>query len=121
MAIVLNHTIVPAHDKVASAQRLARILGLDYAGAHGRFAPVRINDTLTLDFDERGPFERHHYAFHVGEAEFDAILERVKADGLAFGSEPQDTTNGRLNTRLGGRGFYFRDANDHSWEFMTRV
>src|SRR5262245_10792193 len=30
MAIVLDHTIVPAHDKEASARFLARILGLRY-------------------------------------------------------------------------------------------
>jgi NAD(P)-dependent dehydrogenase (short-subunit alcohol dehydrogenase family) len=33
------------------------------------FAPVRINETLTLDFDNRDRFEMHHYAFHVSDAE----------------------------------------------------
>src|SRR5262249_1164925 len=54
MAIVLNHTIVPAHDKVASAEFFARIFGLEYRGPHSHFAPVQVNDGLTLDFDERG-------------------------------------------------------------------
>ena len=47
MAIVLDHTIVPAHDKEASARFLARILGLRYEGALSHFAPLRVNDTLT--------------------------------------------------------------------------
>ena len=45
MAMVLDHTIVPAHNKVASARFFARIFGLEY------------NDM-------------HHYAFKVGDAEF---------------------------------------------------
>jgi hypothetical protein len=31
MAIVLNHTIVPARDKVAAARIFARIFGLRYS------------------------------------------------------------------------------------------
>src|SRR5262249_13351247 len=71
MTIVLDHTIVPAHDKIGSARFFARIFGLDYAGPISHFAPVKVNDALTLDFDERGQFESHHYAFKVGEPEFD--------------------------------------------------
>ena len=120
MAIILDHTIVPAHDKVASAQFFARIFGLKYEGTHGHFAPVRVNDTLTLDFDDAEGFESHHYAFLVGDEEFDAILARVRAAGLPYGSEPYAQDNGQLNTRRGGRGFYFRDPNGHSLELMTR-
>src|SRR5206468_8770411 len=63
MAIHLDHTIVPARDKVASATFFARIFGLAYNGPHSHFAPVQVNRELTLDFDERGQFEPHHYAF----------------------------------------------------------
>ena len=82
MAIVLDHTIVPAHDKVASAKFFARIFGLEYNGPHSHFAPVQVNEALTLDFDERGAFDMHHYAFKVGEPEFDAIFGRVKEEGI---------------------------------------
>jgi hypothetical protein len=51
MAITLNHTIVPAHDKEASARFFAQIFGLSYDGPMSHFAPVRVNDELTLDFD----------------------------------------------------------------------
>jgi hypothetical protein len=53
MSITLNHTIVPAHDKEASAKHFAHLFGLKYEGLMGSFAPVRINETLTLDFDDR--------------------------------------------------------------------
>ena len=97
MAIVLDHTIVPAHDKEASARFLARILGLRYEGPPSHFAPLRINDTLTLDFDNDTEFESHHYAFKVDEAEFDAIFERVRAEGLAYGSGPGALDDMKIN------------------------
>jgi hypothetical protein len=49
---------------------------------------VRINDTLTLLFDDVEEFESHHYAFHVGDAEFDAIFGRIREAKLAYGSAP---------------------------------
>ena len=90
MAITLNHTIVPAHDKEASARFLARILGLRYEGAVSHFAPLKINDTLTLDFDNDSRFESHHYAFKVDAAEFDHIFERVRAEPACAAAAPGD-------------------------------
>ena len=121
MAIILNHTIVPAHDKEASARFFAGIFGLEYEGLTGHFAPVRVNERLTLDFDNAASFEAHHYAFHVSDEEFDAILERVQAAGLAYGSDPWNPENRQLNSWNEGRGFYFRDPNGHLLESMTRV
>jgi catechol 2,3-dioxygenase-like lactoylglutathione lyase family enzyme len=119
MAIVLDHTIVPAHDKEASARFLARILGLRYEGPLSHFAPLRINDTLTLDFDNDTEFESHHYAFKVDEAEFDGIFERVRGEGIAYGSGPRALDDMKINRRHGGRGFYFRDPNGHVLEVLT--
>jgi len=121
MAITLNHTIVPAHDKEASARFFAHIFGLAYQGSVGHFAPVRVNDTLTLDFDNWDRFEMHHYAFHVSDEEFDAIFGRLKAAGLRYGSGPRSLEDMQLNTRLGGRGVYFRDPNGHVLELLTRT
>jgi hypothetical protein len=50
MAIVLNHTIVPAHDKAAPAEACACAFGHgDEGRPHAHFAPVRVKDGLTLD------------------------------------------------------------------------
>src|SRR3974377_1968284 len=89
MTIVLDPTIVPAPAKEESARFFARIFGLEYKGPVSHFAPVRVNDTLTIDFDNWDSFERHHYAFKVSEAEFDGIFDRVRGDGLAYGSGPR--------------------------------
>ena len=47
MALQLDHTIVPAYDKVKSAEFIAKIFGLEYKGPYGHFAPVKINEKLT--------------------------------------------------------------------------
>ena len=120
MTITLNHTIVPARDKDAAARWFAQLFGLPYDGADGHFAPVRVNPALTLLFDEdTGAFDSHHYAFHVSDGEFDTILGRVRAAGLAFGSAPWSLEDGELNDWNGGRGVYFRDPNGHVLELMT--
>jgi catechol 2,3-dioxygenase-like lactoylglutathione lyase family enzyme len=120
MNITLNHTIVPSHDKEAAARFFAGIFGLEYSGLNGHFAPVRINDTLTLDFDNSERFESHHYAFKVSEDEFDTIFGRVKAAGIAYGSGPGSARDGTINHRLGGRGVYFADPDGHLLELLTR-
>jgi catechol 2,3-dioxygenase-like lactoylglutathione lyase family enzyme len=126
MTIRLDHTIVPAKDKVASARFFAEIFGLTVK--LGYFAQVQINESLTFDFADEpessdapgsAPVESHHYAFHVSDAEFDDIFDRVKAKGLSYGSGPFNRTDGQIYTRRGGRGFYFEDPNGHLLEVMT--
>jgi catechol 2,3-dioxygenase-like lactoylglutathione lyase family enzyme len=120
MTITLNHTIVPTRDKEASARFFAQLFGLSFDGPDSHFAPVRVNEALTLLFDDDVErFESHHYAFHVGDAEFDAILQRVRAAGLPFGSAPWSPDDGKLNDWNGGRGFYFKDRDGHLLELMT--
>ena len=121
MAIELNHTIVPARDKVASAKFFARIFGLPFdERAVGYFAPVQVNESLTLDFDDdANRFNVHHYAFKVSEAEFDAIFGRIQAEGIPYGSEPHSRDDMKNNRRGGGRGVYFSDPNGHILELLT--
>jgi len=130
MAIRLDHTIVPATDKIASAKFFAETFGLTVGPDTDHFAQVQVNATLTLAFADdpeqwggRGFDPRtgrsHHYAFHVSDAEFDAIWNRVKASGIPYGSDPFSHTNGRINTRRGGRGLYFEDPYGHLLEIMT--
>ena len=116
----LDHTIVPSKDKTAAAEWFAKIFGRTYDGAAGHFAPVTVNDSLTFDFDNAENFESHHYAFLVSEVEFDDIFGRVQEEGIAYGAEPYHLENMKINSRLGGRGVYFRDPDGHILELMTR-
>jgi catechol 2,3-dioxygenase-like lactoylglutathione lyase family enzyme len=120
MAIELNHTIVPAHDKVASAKFFASIFGLPFEeSAVNYFAPVRVNDALTLDFADSNTVAIHHYAFKVSEAEFDAIFARIREEGIVYGSGPYSREDMKINHRGGGRGVYFCDPNGHVLELLT--
>ena len=121
MPIELNHTIIPSHDKEAGARFFARIFGLEYQGPAGHFAPVQLNHALTLDFDNRDEFESHHYAFHVEDNDFDSIFGRIKGEGITYGSGPRSLEDMEINTRRGGRGFYFRDLDGHVLELLTRT
>lgn len=119
MTIILNHTIVPARDKTAAARWFAQIFGLAFDASGDHFAPVRVNDSLTLLFADRDAFESGHYAFLVSDSEFDSILGRVRDEGRAFGSAPWSRDDGRLNDWNGGRGVYFDSPDGHILELMT--
>lgn len=116
----LNHTIIPVEDNQVSAQYFADIMGLTYEGPMGHFAPVSVNNSLTMDFDNATGFQRHHYAFKVSDEEFYGIFSRIKAAGIAYGSGPRSPDNGEINQRAGGRGFYWQDGDGHLMEVLTR-
>ena len=119
MAILLDHLIVPSHTPVASAQCLAEILGVPWETGQGHFTPVYVNASLTLDFDHREQFDRHHYCFHVSDTEFDGIFSRIQAAGIPYRSTPLGDIDMQINTRLGGRNFYWHDSDGHNWEVLT--
>src|SRR5687767_12574980 len=102
MTIRLDHTIVPATDKGAAAAFFANIFGLTVKPGQGYFAPVQVNESLTLDFANEPAPQSHHYAFHVSKAEFEAIFARVKGKGIPYGSGPYNRTDGQIYTRRGG-------------------
>jgi len=119
MAILLDHLIVPSHNPVDAAQSLAAILGVPWEAEVGHFTPVYVNESLTLDFAQREQFASHHYCFRVSEEEFDGILERVQAAGIKHRSSPRGDDDLQINTRLGGRNFYWTDGDGHIWEVLT--
>jgi catechol 2,3-dioxygenase-like lactoylglutathione lyase family enzyme len=120
MQLAIDHTIVPSHDQENAARFIARMFGLNYDGKWSHFSPVKVGE-LSLDFDNRDQFEPHHYAFLAGDDDFDAILGRVQAEGIKYGSGPFNQEDMQINHLHGGRGFYFRDADGHSWEVITHT
>ena len=119
MTIQLDHLIVPSHNRLEGAKALAELLDVPWAASQGTFAPVYLNDTLTLDFADREQFERHHYCFRVSEAAFDAILGRIEARGIVYRDRPRGENNRQINRRLGGKNLYWEDADGHLWEILT--
>ena len=122
MTIKLDHTIVRARDKDASARFLSEMFGLPAPTHAGPFAMVRVDDT-SIDYvdedDER--FDSQHYAFLVSETEFDEIFGRIRSRGLTYWADPFRKEPGRTNDWDGGRGVYFDDPNGHLLEIITRT
>jgi catechol 2,3-dioxygenase-like lactoylglutathione lyase family enzyme len=121
MTIKLDHTIVHARDKRASAEFMAAILGLGKPVAFGPFLGVVTGNDVTLDFLETDEdIIVEHYAFLVSESEFDAIFGRIQSRNLPYWADPGRQQLNRINTRDGGRGVYFEDPSGHLLEILTR-
>lgn len=121
MTVRLNHTIVHARDKRASADFYSSLFRLARPVPFGPFLDVETGNEVTLAFFETADnFEPQHYAFLVSEAEFDQIFGRVKARGLAYWADPAKSQNGEINTHFGERGVYFEDPGGHLLEIITR-
>jgi catechol 2,3-dioxygenase-like lactoylglutathione lyase family enzyme len=120
MAVELNHTIVPARDKHASAQFLADILGLPVGAEIGPFVQVELSNGVTLDFMNHANVSSQHYAFLVDDATFDAGRQKLLDHGVETWADPDHTVPGGINTRWGGRGVYFPDPDGHNMEILTR-
>ncbi len=120
MSVELNHIIIPAKDKQASAEFLARILGVEAAPQWGPFVPVEVSNGVTLDYADSDDFRPHHCAFLVSESEFDAIYSRIKEAGVSHYADPGRQRPGEINHLYGGRGVYFDDPNGHLMEAITR-
>jgi extradiol dioxygenase family protein len=121
MAIKLNHTIVHARDKRASAAFFAEVFGLAAPRPFGPFLDVDVANEVTLAFiDTDEDIQIQHYAFLVTEAEFDEIFGRVTARGLDYWADPGHRRPGEINHNDGGRGVYFNDPAGHYLEIITR-
>jgi catechol 2,3-dioxygenase-like lactoylglutathione lyase family enzyme len=121
MSIQLNHTIVPARDKHASAEFLAGILGIPTSPDVARFAPVTISNGVTLDYMNLADKPPQHYAFLASEDTFDAVFARITAAGLRYHADPNGDLPGEVyHSRTGGRGVYFPDPDGHLMEILTR-
>lgn len=120
MSVEINHLIVPATDKHASAEFLSNVLGISTSAAAGHFRPVQIG-TITLDFDDAADIRPMHIAFLVDDATFEAAYRRLLDAGTPTYADPGRSQPGEINHRWGGRGVYFDDPDGHFFELMTAV
>ena len=117
----LNHTIVACRDQQRSAAFLTGILGLAPATRFGHFLVVEADNGVSLDFAETSePVTSQHYAFLVGDPEFDAAFDRIRAQDLTYWADPGRSRPAAINHRDGGRGLYFEDPDGHLLEILTR-
>jgi catechol 2,3-dioxygenase-like lactoylglutathione lyase family enzyme len=80
-----------------------------------------MDNGASLDFDETADeVSRQHYAFLIGEKDFDEIYGRILDRGLEHWADPFKRHPGRINRNDGGRGVYWEDPDGHLLEVITR-
>jgi catechol 2,3-dioxygenase-like lactoylglutathione lyase family enzyme len=121
MSIELNHVIIPARSKWASATFLACILDLPTGPQRELFVPVRVSNGVTLDYADADGFDSHHCTFLASEAEFDAAFARLRSTGITYYAGPHHERPGEINHLPGGRGVYFDDPDGHTIEIITQA
>ncbi|MGH9273116.1 MAG: VOC family protein [Acidimicrobiales bacterium] len=121
MPVQLNHTIVHAKDRDASAVFLSEMLGVAAPVPFGPFLVVDLDNGVSLDFMQHdGDTGGQHYAFLVSEDEFDEIFGRIQERGLDYFADPHANEPGEINHHDGGRGVYWADPSGHWLEIITR-
>ncbi len=100
MSIEFNHTLVHAKDTWAAAREVGHVLGLAEPSAYGPFAVLQFDNGATLDFiEDTGKIKAQHYAFLVGEDEFDVMgtdsKRRTPVVGRPTPATPGDQPRGR--------------------------
>ncbi len=82
---------------------------------------MEVDNGISLDFHEvDGDIAGQHYAFLIGEDDFDAIFGRIVERGLDYWADPMMSQPGTINHHDGGRGVYFPDPDGHLLEIITR-
>ena len=100
---------------------MADVLGLPPPTAFFHFMVLKTTNGVSLDFLETNdPFNVQHYAFLVGDKEFDEIFERIKAKRISYWADPAKRTAGEINTLFSGRGFYFEEPSGNLLEVITK-
>ena len=96
---------------------------LDLLEPHLRTHPnvrAEVYAGLTIDFDTwTEPFASQHVCFRVDDATFDAVLARLRAEGVGFRSTPHGPFDHAVNPHGGGRLVYWDEPDGHVWELLT--
>ncbi len=120
----LDHFILKVNDLDASVAFYTAILGFGLEGRDGPFTVLRVAPDLQIQLAPWGTKGMEHYAFAVSRADFDAIFDRIRAAGIAFGPTFDSVgSNAGPGNESGARGaaptVYFNDPNAHLLEIRA--
>ena|SRR5215472_8063324 len=118
MTVELDHIILNVNDMAMSVDFYVGVLGLQRDKDREPFSIVRVNSGTTIQLAPWGTRGGEHLAFAMARREYDAVLERVKAAGIAYGDRFDAVGNMRgpgeeLTAKGIGKGIYFFDPNKH--------
>jgi len=120
MSIELNHIIIPARSKWASATFLASILDVPTGQQRELSVPVKVGNGVTLGYVDAERFDPHHCAFLASDAEFDAAYARIRSTGITYYAGPHHQRPGEIGHLRGGRSLHFDDPDGHHIEITTQ-
>lgn len=117
----LDHLILKVNDLSESIAFYTQVLGFGHAGTDGPFTVLRAGPSLQLQLAPWGTPGHEHYAFAVARPVFDAIFERLRTAGIAYGPTFDSVgSNTGPGSETGARGaaptLYFNDPNRHLLE-----
>ncbi|MET0663500.1 MAG: VOC family protein [Ilumatobacteraceae bacterium] len=118
--IILDHHIVPSRERDDSARWLSDILGLPAPRREGPFAAIDLGGATSLFFagwEQEVPSQ--HYAFAVGEGEFDRIVERLTHENIDHWADHDGSRPATVRRDRHGSGVYFRSPDGHLLEVLT--
>ncbi len=118
MALQLDHLILAVNDRQGSIDFYTRILGLTYEGERTPFSVIRVTAELVLQLAPWGTPGGQHLAFAMPRTEFEAIFQRVRDAGVAYGDSFHSVGNMRgpgdePGARGPGQAIYLFDPSRH--------
>lgn len=98
----LDHLILPVNDRERSVEFYRDVLGLVYEGERAPFSTLRVTADLVLQLAPWGTKGGDHLAFATSRAEFDRILQRIRAAGIEYGDAFESVGNMRAPGKSDG-------------------
>jgi hypothetical protein len=120
VSVLINHAILAASDKLASARLFCDLFDLAAPEEAGPFAVVRLSNGELVQFatSPGGEISPIHLAFLVDDPTFDHLVRRLEALEVEHWADPRRSQPG-INHNHGGRGVYFLDRSGNYLEAIT--
>jgi catechol 2,3-dioxygenase-like lactoylglutathione lyase family enzyme len=120
----LDHIIVNVNDAETTAAFWSKIFGFTNEGHSGPFTVLRITPELTFQLAPWGTLGGCHYAFCLGNTEFDNAFSFLKENNIPYGDSfhtvgNQQGPGAEAGARGMGKTIYFNDPNNHLLEIRT--